>query len=198
MKCPSCSGWIEIRTEPKDGEYVVVAGGRRKNEEFDPEDVGLARPKTKEEAEKIIYNPFFRLERTQQDLQKANDAAPRITQMLHLNSVLYRQDFDNSRSARHLHRLKRAEDAEKEKKIEDLRIRLDVHELPLLPEVIEDVEEAASVRFKRSDETEKRIASLRSSSIFPSKKRAKVRPSHALDHAGGSILEQLSLAKRKK
>ncbi|KIK96024.1 hypothetical protein PAXRUDRAFT_826406 [Paxillus rubicundulus Ve08.2h10] len=39
-KCHLCDGWFEIQTDPKNTRYVVVAGGRQKDEEWNPEENG--------------------------------------------------------------------------------------------------------------------------------------------------------------
>eukprot|EP00833_Pecoramyces_ruminatium_P017056 jgi/Orpsp1_1/1191088/evm.model.d7180000083411.1 len=40
MKCHLCSNWIEIHTDPKNTEYVIVSGARRKIEEWDAKENG--------------------------------------------------------------------------------------------------------------------------------------------------------------
>ena len=40
MNCPSCSNEIELQTDPKNSDYVVAAGGSRKNERWDEEENG--------------------------------------------------------------------------------------------------------------------------------------------------------------
>jgi len=39
-KCHLCDGWFEIQTDPKNTRYVVVAGARQKDEEWNPEENG--------------------------------------------------------------------------------------------------------------------------------------------------------------
>ena len=39
-KCHLCSGWFEIRTDPKNAAYVVHEGLKKKQEEWDPEENG--------------------------------------------------------------------------------------------------------------------------------------------------------------
>lgn len=45
MKCHLCDNWIEIHTNPKDAQYVVVSGARQKVEEWEPEDSEVIRLK---------------------------------------------------------------------------------------------------------------------------------------------------------
>ncbi|KIJ51330.1 hypothetical protein M422DRAFT_26748 [Sphaerobolus stellatus SS14] len=39
-KCHLCSGWFEIRTDPKNTRYVVESGARRQEQDWDPEENG--------------------------------------------------------------------------------------------------------------------------------------------------------------
>jgi len=39
-KCHLCDGWFEIHTDPKNTRYVVAAGARKKEEDWDPEENG--------------------------------------------------------------------------------------------------------------------------------------------------------------
>ncbi|KAH6909151.1 hypothetical protein BKA70DRAFT_227006 [Coprinopsis sp. MPI-PUGE-AT-0042] len=39
-KCHLCDGWFEIQTDPKNTQYVVTSGARRKEEDWDPEENG--------------------------------------------------------------------------------------------------------------------------------------------------------------
>lgn len=46
MKCHMCSNWIEIHTDPKSSEYVVVEGARRKMEDNTAESLELPHQKS--------------------------------------------------------------------------------------------------------------------------------------------------------
>ncbi|KAF7424342.1 hypothetical protein PC9H_009649 [Pleurotus ostreatus] len=39
-KCHLCDGWFEIQTDPKNTQYVVTSGARRKEEDWNPEENG--------------------------------------------------------------------------------------------------------------------------------------------------------------
>ena len=187
MKCPSCSQWIEIHTDPANSEYLVVGGGRRKREEFDPEAVGLARPKTKEETAKLLYNPFFKMEHDVLDAERAREAVPKLQTIMMRNEELFGEDFASSGAARKRLRAEKREIEAKEKQLDDLKTRLDIHGLPLLPEREDDAEAAAGVEFRKPrDRVERRVAKIKSSSIF-----GKAMPKNS---KSGSILDQLNIA----
>lgn len=44
MRAPCCSAEIEVQTDPKNCEYNVVTGGRRKKEDYKAEDAQVGRP----------------------------------------------------------------------------------------------------------------------------------------------------------
>lgn len=197
MKCPSCSGWIEIQTDPKNAEYVVTGGARSKTERVeDPEGIGLKAPKTKEEAEKLIYNPFFRIEHEYKDTSAAAEAKPRIQQMISSNEYVYKDDFKSSIVARKRLKTEKAQIEEKTKEMHDLKTRLDVHDLKMLSEDERDVEKASSIQFEkeqlRSDRFQRHASRLKSSSIFGGKQTGRLRIS-TTSSKSTSILDQLSL-----
>lgn len=201
MKCPSCSGWIEIQTDPKNAEYVVVSGARRKTEGVeDLADVGIKRPKTKEEAEKLIYNPFFRIEHEFKDTSIAAAAKPQIEQMITNNEHVYKDDFKSSLTARKRLKLEKTQIEEEKKKMHDLKTRLDVHDLKMLPEDERDVVKAGDVKFEkeelRSDRVLRHATRLKSSSIFGGSPKGRLHLSNT--SKSSSILDQLSLGGPKK
>lgn len=62
MTCHLCSGKIEIHTDPKLGEYILIEGLRKRVEEFsakDAETIDLIDDKTRE---KMEADPFYKLE----------------------------------------------------------------------------------------------------------------------------------------
>lgn len=73
MCCPSCSQTIEIRTDPEHRDYAVVAGGRRKNENWEtgPEINGAVKV-LMDEREKVAAKSdiLLNLERKEDDRQK--------------------------------------------------------------------------------------------------------------------------------
>ncbi|WVQ79327.1 hypothetical protein IAT38_001424 [Cryptococcus sp. DSM 104549] len=82
-KCHLCSGWFEIRTDPKNAAYVVQEGARRKEEDWDPEENGGYRAHDTEapSAADASADPFAHVEKTidQETWKKAGTS--RITQL---------------------------------------------------------------------------------------------------------------------
>lgn len=199
MRCVSCSTWIEIHTDPKNSEYVVVEGGRRKQESFDPSGAGIRPEKTKDEAEKLIYNPFYKLEHDWKDERTAKETWPKLQQLIALNEDVWREDFDASKAARHQLRREKAELEAEAKKQRELGERLGAHDLPFLPEDDHDRRLASSIEFVKPDSTLERMAKVKAASVFKknkssaSSKAANQLLQRAKTKKSASILDQLQL-----
>ncbi|KAG5455666.1 MAG: hypothetical protein BJ554DRAFT_4835 [Olpidium bornovanus] len=81
MKCHGCLEWIEVHTDPKNAEYVVVAGARRKKEDFEPEDNETIRLTSEEEKARMAEDPFYVLEKRGEDERKAKEDIPKLTML---------------------------------------------------------------------------------------------------------------------
>ncbi|KND02084.1 uncharacterized protein SPPG_02585 [Spizellomyces punctatus DAOM BR117] len=77
MKCHLCSGWIEIRTDPKNSEYVIVSGARKREESYDPADIGL--PTLKDPAAETPKTAYEALEQTNNNIQASLETVPLLT-----------------------------------------------------------------------------------------------------------------------
>lgn len=106
----------------------------------------------KEEAEKLIYNPFYRLEHDFKDTQRAKAMAPKLQDMLAVNQRIWKEDFGASQTARKRLRAEKAIIARETSKNADLRKRLAVHDLPLVPENPIDVQKATQQSFSKSSQ----------------------------------------------
>lgn len=150
MKCPSCSQWIEIHTDPKNAEYQVVSGARRKVEDWEPgenEAAGL-RPLSPEEAQEIATNPFARLEHEVSDQRKAAAIKPHLAALKEAKDAAYKDDWAASQRLRKQFRVEKAAHQAAVVVADDIRKR-GSFDLKLLPEQEEDIKEAESVDFVR-------------------------------------------------
>lgn len=193
MKCPSCSQWIEIHTDPKNAEYQVVSGGKRKAEAWDAASNEVKAAKTKEEAEKLIYNPFYKIEHDFKDEQQAKEALPKLQQMMVANEQVWRGDFDSSRAARKRLREEKVELEQKQKELDSLQKRLGASDLALLPEEDADIQKATTQEFKKVDTATKRISEVKSSSIFKQNNTTPLQRILGKSKASGSVVSQLQL-----
>ncbi|SPQ97604.1 Splicing factor YJU2 [Plasmodiophora brassicae] len=99
MKCPSCSNVITVQTDPKNTEYVVVGGGRRKVEDFDVDDAEVIEFMDDETRAKINADPMFALDVRGSHKLKADLDAERIRELIDLQSQ-FEDDYATSRKLR--------------------------------------------------------------------------------------------------
>ncbi|KAJ8327334.1 Protein saf4, variant 2 [Batrachochytrium dendrobatidis] len=100
MKCHLCSGRIEIHTDPENTEYKIISGARRREESYDPEDIGLITLQDKETTEKIVNDSFYKLEHGVIDKDKAVAVAPRIVSLQDLSDQHWKDPYTASQKVR--------------------------------------------------------------------------------------------------
>jgi coiled-coil domain-containing protein 130 len=169
MRCHLCSNWIEIKTDPEHCDYVVVGGGRRKVETWEgtPEDHAIEL-KSKEEAQKLAEDPFYKLEHATEDKKKATESAPVIDRLQKMMEPMY----DDYALSQKLRKRFREEKKEIEKAIQEGKAKGLAANMPLLPLTDEDKELVSKVNFKNKtketvdDRRAKERLLIRSSSIF--------------------------------
>ncbi len=156
MKCPSCSQWIEIHTDPKNAEYLVVGGARKKIEEWQPEEGEVAsQALTAEQA----VNPFARLEYEVSDQKRAASIKPHLAALKDAKDAAYKDDWSSSQRLRNRFRQEKAAHQEAVAVADDIRKRGGFN-LKLLPEHEEDIKEAEKVDFVRKRKELKRSEML--------------------------------------
>lgn len=63
FKCPSCSDYLEMQTDPKNGDFACISGCKRKIEDFSGAvDEGIVVMEDKDEKKAIESNPMAKLE----------------------------------------------------------------------------------------------------------------------------------------
>ena len=170
MKCPSCSNWIEIHTNPKISEYQVVEGGSRKNEDFTAEEAGIEGTRLSgEESEKLESNPFFRLEHEAKDQRRAKEQLPRLQSLQEAKYFVCKDDWAASKEARKSFREQKRR-AEEELKAEDaFKDRSGGLSIKLVTEHPEDREAAKEIDFSdKYKEAQQKRKTLKSQQILVS------------------------------
>ena len=146
MQCHICSNIIEIQTDPKNAEYVVSKGGRRKVEEWQPEMNETLELTDSKDAEKIAKNPFFKLEHVVDDKRKAAEALPKLESLKRAQNV-WKDDYTASKILRQQLREDKKIIEIKKKEADVIRQHASFN-IPILPEAEEDIEKAKSICFK--------------------------------------------------
>jgi len=160
MKCHLCDNWMEIHTDPKSSDFLIVSGASKKNETWEAEDNETIKLKTDEEAQKLEEDPFYRLEYAAQDVQRAKEVAPQLDKLIDFKEDL-KDDYAMSQLVRKKFRT--------EKKVlenqvkEGQKIGLNI---PLLPSTEEDKLIASTVEFATNNDSRKRKLEIKASSIF--------------------------------
>lgn len=146
MKCHLCSHWIEIHTDPKNGEYVVVSGAKRKVEEYNPEDAGVIALRDDDEKEKLESNALYRLETQVIDKRKADEGKVYLSKLQDLNEKLWADPFTVNQQLRQKFREEKKVLGKQKMEADAIR---DQYQLPfdVLPEAEEDKVKAKLVEF---------------------------------------------------
>lgn len=183
MKCPSCSNWIEIHTDPKNSEYLVVSGAKRKNEEYSAEEAGIGGTRlTEEETEKLESNPFFKLEHEARDQRRAKEQLPRLQGLQSAKDSVYKDDWKSSQILRKSHRDRKRRDEEEFKAAEAFKKRSGGLEIKLCKASKEDFEAAREIDFsgeaKRAEmlRNQKRIQNLEQDEVTTRKMKQFIKP----------------------
>ncbi|KAI9321911.1 CWC16 protein, partial [Dichotomocladium elegans] len=100
MKCHLCSNWIEIHTDPKNTEYKVVSGAKKKVEDWEPEDTEVIKLKDEETKERLELDPIFRLEHGVKDKAVQEEQAPVLTQLQQLQQSQWSDPYTRSQQLR--------------------------------------------------------------------------------------------------
>ncbi|KAI4357870.1 hypothetical protein L6164_001792 [Bauhinia variegata] len=163
MKSACCRHEIVIQTDPKNTEYVIISGARKKTEDFDVEDAETFELPADEERGKLA-DPFYRLEHQEQDLKKKKEAEPVLVRLQRLSDARHSDDYAINRALRAQLRSQKKRVAEEEaaSKKKGLGIRL-------LPATEQDAAAAAKVKFSSKFEKNRKDkrAMINAASIFP-------------------------------
>lgn len=172
---------MEIQTDPKNSEYQVTEGARRKMEEYSNESAGIGGTRlTLEDSEKLESNPFFKLEHETRDLRRAQEELPRLQSLQNSNEALFKDDWESSKRARRAFRERKRRDEEEIKIVEAFKKRSGGLDLKLVPEHPDDEKKAREIDFsdstrrfeakKKKLHSQKRLESLKTD---PSTERLK-------------------------
>jgi coiled-coil domain-containing protein 130 len=173
MKHTACSGWIEIRTDPKNTAYVVTEGGKARDY-GDLEDKVREGEKgelilTPEERERRREDAFSMLEGRVDEKQQGKENQQRIAELYQASQKDWKDTWSANRRLREGFRKERKrirrEDDEKDRLKEKLGTDIDI-----LPATEEDAKRAGLVSF---GETESQDAGAKA--VFRSKDSATIR-----------------------
>ncbi|KAK3899783.1 CWC16 protein [Staphylotrichum tortipilum] len=156
LRHSACGGAIEIRTDPKQGEYIVVSGARRREygDNGDGESLvsagaaaglGGAIQTARERAEQR-EGAFHTLEKTIADRAQLEDAAVRIDELQDAAERQWEDPYTQNQRLRKAFRAGRHAREKEAVKTEELKERMGLG-IELLPETEEDARRAGLVDF---------------------------------------------------
>ncbi|KAG5220114.1 DUF572-domain-containing protein [Salix suchowensis] len=147
-KCHLCDGWFEIQTDPKNTQYVVTSGARRKEEDWNPEENGgYAVHDTEGKAAPV--DPLAVLEKTT-DAQKnlTQVQIPRLESLQNVSEQYNSDPYTLSRKVRKRFREVKKVALEKEAADDSLKGRYG------LPETLKLLDEAEDDALRAKEEWE--------------------------------------------
>ncbi|KIZ00829.1 Coiled-coil domain-containing protein [Monoraphidium neglectum] len=142
-----CGCRITIETDPKNAEYVVKDGARRKVEEYDPADAGTVQLPDEAERHALNADPLSRLERSTEQARAAATGRAALA-ALAADREEKRDGYALNKRLRAQLRASKKEDAA----LDDRRKQLGLADsITLLPESQDDAQEAALALFAADD-----------------------------------------------
>ncbi|WEW58703.1 Protein saf4 [Emydomyces testavorans] len=154
MKHGPCGGWIEIRTDPKNTEYVVTEGARRQARsefgkgEYEEDGVGEIRVKLPGE-ESGVEDPFAKFEGKAVDKGKYMTAQTRMEELLKRQTRDWEDPYERSRKLRRVFRAERKGREVAQEKADAIKDKMSLG-IELVEEMEADRVRAAMVDFGSS------------------------------------------------
>ncbi|KAG0125472.1 CWC16 protein [Tuber indicum] len=144
MRHVSCSGWIEVQTDPKNTRYVVTEGGKKKG--GDEEEGAAVVGEIHIRDPNMPGDPFAAVEKKVVDKAGVKKSTERIEELRGLSDRQWLDPYEHSRKMRRVFREKRKELQAKDAANEAIRDRAGLH-IELLDEIPEDKTRAQLVEF---------------------------------------------------
>ncbi|GJP96074.1 hypothetical protein CBS115989_3926 [Aspergillus niger] len=133
MKHGACGGWIEIHTDPKNTEYVVISGARRRDYGVDEEGRKVGEIITGDDKGKM--DALERLEGKVVDKKRGEEKRDRILELQRRQARDWEDPYEKSRRIRRVFRAERKGLEKKEEEREKLKDKLS-----LGIEVVDEIE----------------------------------------------------------
>jgi coiled-coil domain-containing protein 130 len=147
MKHSACGGVIEIRTDPKNSEYVVHEGGRRKDPVPSRIEEGVfGEILTEEERERRRQDAFAELEGKNKDKETAKNETKRLEELMKLTERDWKDPAERNAKLRRTFRVERKIRETNEKNKQELTERLGL-DIEVLDEIAADRQRAQLVDF---------------------------------------------------
>jgi len=193
-----CGGWIEVRTDPKNAEYIVVEGGRRRDTGVDKLLDGEIRlGVTEEEKERFERDGGFgALEKKVEDKKVLDGQRDRLEQLMNASDRDWADPYEKSKKLRAEFRIGRRKRQADENSGEALKDKFGLG-VDMLAESAEDREHAKFVDFGQREEISSAVKPMFSTKREALPSRSKVdRGLRGKDGAMGDKKERLQTTLR--
>jgi hypothetical protein len=144
MKCHLCTNYIEIKTEPKTSEYIIVSGARRQENRWDPNENEQIVPEDKNTSKRLFDDAMFKLEHGHGDKKHADSVQPTLAKLTAKRQKVWQDDYAANCALRQQFRERNKELKAKDAKDAALLQKSSL-QLQLLPESKEDRLKAAQL-----------------------------------------------------
>lgn len=99
MKCHLCDNYFEIQTDPKNHDYVILVGARRKEQRWDPHANEQIVPEDKATQKKLATDPMYKLEHGSDDRQRGKETQLTVAQIEDIRDA-WNDDYTLNKLAR--------------------------------------------------------------------------------------------------
>ncbi|XP_021965229.1 coiled-coil domain-containing protein 130 homolog isoform X1 [Folsomia candida] len=154
MKCHLCDNYIEMKTDPGNLDYVIVSGGRRQENRWDPTENGQVVPDDKRVIRQLADDAMFKLQHGVDDQSKLKSVAPTIGKLEDLQERM-KDDYSANKALRDIFRTRKKEIKVSEDKDNEFLRKRSLN-IPLLEESEEDAKIASLIRLQPSQSIEER------------------------------------------
>lgn len=145
MKCHLCDNYFEIQTDPKNHDYVILEGARRKEQRWDPRENEQIVPEDKATQKKLATDPMFKLEHGSDDKQRGKSAIMSLSQITEKRDS-WQDDYILNKMARNKFRSEKKQIALTKAADQALLDKCSLH-IELVPETEEDKKLAGLIKY---------------------------------------------------
>jgi coiled-coil domain-containing protein 130 len=104
MKCHLCDNHFVIRTDPKNLDYVIISGARRKEQRWNMAENEQIVTEEKSDIKRLSIDPMFSLEHEVNDKEKMVKLAPTLRELEEVRKE-WKDDYALNTAARNLFRV---------------------------------------------------------------------------------------------
>ncbi|XP_025109725.1 coiled-coil domain-containing protein 130 homolog [Pomacea canaliculata] len=163
MKCHLCDNYFEIQTDPKNHDYVILEGARRKEQRWDPKENEQIVPEDKGTQKKLATDPMYKLEHGSDDQYRGKSSVPSIAQIEDMRDA-WQDDYILNRLARN--KFRRRSRSLPNQAVDKALLKKSSLDIELVPETEQDRRLASLIKYsvtksfdEKQQETRKAIAS---------------------------------------